>query len=143
MICTPRGPASFDKIDLIYLARISLPPSLPPSFFSKTSNPPMGSSASKASRLAGTTATKRKYPQRVPPPPAAAPPQPTRGTLSSSPSSSTSSSSSSPAAAPTEHPNLQASASKTEGRIAHSLLPFPSPLTSDRKKTKKVAKKKI
>ncbi|MCJ1464331.1 hypothetical protein MMC07_002944 [Pseudocyphellaria aurata] len=76
----------------------------------------MGSSSSKASRLAGNTATKRKYPQRVPPPPAAAaappppPPPPTaRGTLSSS-----STAPPSPATSPTAHANLPASASKTK-----------------------------
>lgn len=64
----------------------------------------MGSSASKVSRLAGTTATKRKYPQRVPPasssssPPTSAGPPPHRGNTPS----------------PTSHPNLQASTSKTE-----------------------------
>ncbi|MCJ1427369.1 hypothetical protein MMC29_005272, partial [Sticta canariensis] len=65
----------------------------------------MGSFASKASRLAGTAATKRKYPQRVPS--HAAPPRSARATP-------TSSSFSSPVAGPTVHPNVQASASKTE-----------------------------
>lgn len=87
----------------------------------------MGSFASKASRLAGPAATKRKYPQRDPSP--AAPPQSARATP-------TSSSFSSPAPGPTVHPNLQASASKTEGIISSlssSLLPFPSSSHQNRK----------
>lgn len=101
----------------------------------------MGSSSSKASRLAGTTATKRTYPQRVPPTPAAAaappppppPPQPARDTLASSTSSNPPPS---PPTSPTANPNLQASATKTKGIITrpaqlfNHLLPSPHPSIS-------------
>lgn len=75
----------------------------------------MGSSASKVSRLAGTTASKRKYPQRVPSSSsspsaaAAAGPPPHRGTTIS----------------PSSHPNLQASTSQPKGKKKNiSKTPF-------------------